>query len=131
MEVGLLIVKCRGHPNVQLTHSTTLEFAREPRLTPRGDCIACVSTRIRLIGNCKGYARGTIVVVDPKARIHVKRFTGVAGDCTKPVIRRSDYCREAIACKATIAASSLRHLARILQSPFTLLYAVITFYESS
>ncbi len=37
------VVHCRGHENVRATHKSTLEFTREDYLTPRGDCILCVS----------------------------------------------------------------------------------------
>ena len=31
-----------GHPNIRATHRATLEFTKEERLTPRGDCIVAV-----------------------------------------------------------------------------------------
>ncbi|WP_456367922.1 DUF371 domain-containing protein [Thermococcus sp.] len=37
------VIHCRGHENVRATHRSTLEFTREDYLTPRGDCIICVS----------------------------------------------------------------------------------------
>ena len=37
------VIHCRGHENVRATHKSTLEFTREDYLTPRGDCILCVS----------------------------------------------------------------------------------------
>ncbi len=37
------IIHCRGHENVKATHRSTLEFTKEDYLTPRGDCIICVS----------------------------------------------------------------------------------------
>lgn len=37
------IIRCRGHENVKATHRSTLEFTKEDYLTPRGDCIICVS----------------------------------------------------------------------------------------
>jgi len=37
------VIHCRGHKNVRATHRSTLEFTREDYLTPRGDCIICVS----------------------------------------------------------------------------------------
>ena len=45
MTVRLVLLRCRGHPDVQLYHSSTLEIETEERLTVRGDCIACVSCR--------------------------------------------------------------------------------------
>ena len=43
--VCMELIRCRGHPNVQLAHPSTLELDRRGRLTPRGDCVACVSCR--------------------------------------------------------------------------------------
>ncbi|ASJ01205.1 DUF371 domain-containing protein [Thermococcus gorgonarius] len=37
------VVRCRGHENVKATHRSTLEFTKENYLTPRGDCIICIS----------------------------------------------------------------------------------------
>ncbi|WP_297505999.1 DUF371 domain-containing protein [Thermococcus sp.] len=37
------VIHCRGHENVRATHKSTLEFTKEDYLTPRGDCILCVS----------------------------------------------------------------------------------------
>lgn len=36
----------RGHPNVQATHKTTLEFTRAEAVSSRGDCILGVSASI-------------------------------------------------------------------------------------
>ena len=65
MSLGRVYIACRGHPNVQLLHETTLEATVEDRLTPRGDCIACVGARVRVEGECRGLARGVIVAVNP------------------------------------------------------------------
>ncbi|CAB49842.1 DUF371 domain-containing protein [Pyrococcus abyssi] len=37
------IIRCRGHENVKATHKSTLEITKENFLTPRGDCIICIS----------------------------------------------------------------------------------------
>ena len=37
------VIRCRGHENVKAIHRSTLEFTKEDYLTPRGDCIICVS----------------------------------------------------------------------------------------
>ncbi|AMM54986.1 DUF371 domain-containing protein [Pyrococcus kukulkanii] len=37
------VIRCRGHPNVKATHRSTLEVTKENYLTPRGDCIICIS----------------------------------------------------------------------------------------
>nr|WP_048055983.1 DUF371 domain-containing protein [Pyrococcus sp. ST04] len=37
------VIRCRGHENVRATHRSTLEITKEDYLTPRGDCIICVS----------------------------------------------------------------------------------------
>jgi len=42
--------KAWGHPNVRVTHPTTLELTREARLTPRGDCIVAVKAQLAAAG---------------------------------------------------------------------------------
>jgi len=37
------IIYCKGHKNVRATHRSTFEITTEDFLTPRGDCIICVS----------------------------------------------------------------------------------------
>ncbi|AEC52412.1 hypothetical protein PNA2_1497 [Pyrococcus sp. NA2] len=37
------IIMCKGHENVKATHKSTLEITKENFLTPRGDCIICIS----------------------------------------------------------------------------------------
>lgn len=37
------VVKARGHPNIKGVHKTTFEITKEPKVTPRGDCIIGVS----------------------------------------------------------------------------------------
>ena len=37
------VIHCKGHKNVRATHRSTLEITTEDFLTPRGDCIICVS----------------------------------------------------------------------------------------
>jgi hypothetical protein len=32
-----------GHPNIQATHKTTLEFTKDPHLSKKGDCIVAVA----------------------------------------------------------------------------------------
>ncbi len=128
---GTVVVWCRGHPNVQLLHETTLEATGEPRLTPRGDCIACVSARVHVEGRCEGLARGLIVALNPWLGVREVQFTGVACDCSKPVIRRSGTCSGCIACRASVSARDLSHLRQLLSSPFTRVVLVVSFYAAS
>ena len=130
MKTGVVLVVCRGHPNVQLLHETTLEATVEPRLTPRGDCIACVSAKVKIHGPCRGLARGFILVYNFDGKAAVARFTGTAGDCRKPIIRRSSFCRDALVCNASLSARSIHGLAKLLQSPFARAVIVVEFYEA-
>jgi hypothetical protein len=63
------LLECRGHPNVQLSHETTFEFEVEDRLTPRGDCIACIACRgsgaARKCARVRGLAATYILAANP------------------------------------------------------------------
>ena len=128
--LGRVYIACRGHPNVQLLHETTLEATVEDRLTPRGDCIACVEARVRIAGACRGLARGVIVAVNPWLGSYYRVFTGLAGDCAKPIIRRSRTCGNSIVCASTVAATDLREALELFRSPFTRVYILVEYAHS-
>ena len=73
----------RGHPNVVLHHVNTLEFTREERLTPRGDCIACVGVDTDKLAECgsAGFSRLTIIVLPLVGR---PRKITICGISVKP-----------------------------------------------
>ncbi len=64
---------------MQLTHETTLELDRGEKLTPRGDCIACVSCRGEPCSLTGGYASLYIAILAPfPPYVAVYRLHGLA-----------------------------------------------------
>ncbi len=96
----------RGHANVQATHGTTIEFTKENRLTPRGDCIIGVeSTHDEVL--CEAGSKVSIYVVSPCGK---EKIEGIcAGKATdKVIIRRSEHVSEGtVVIKANKAAKDL------------------------
>jgi hypothetical protein len=131
----LAVLKCRGHPNVTLTHETTLEFEETDILTPRGDCIACVSCSggegVRECAKLSGLALVYLVAVNPWEEPHSFNIYGFSPE-SRPlrlIVRKSEYKAESIIVKSSAAAADVpRGLAETLKSPFTrcfTLYAVL------
>ncbi len=96
----------RGHANVQALHKTTLEFTREDRLTPRGDCIIGVSSTHEEDLCIKGM-KVTIFIVSPCGKEVIRGIcTGRATD--RLVIRKSEHVSEGtVIIKADKAAYDL------------------------
>lgn len=124
------LYRCRGHPNVQLVHDTTLELTSEDRLTPRGDCIACVSCRGE--GKClsrKGLGKLFIAALG----LEEPHYAGIVVDGIAPgaarvermVARKSRHGGDTILAEASRAASDAgRPLRKLLASSFTRCYAL-------
>jgi len=51
--ICIATVHGKGHPNITLEHPTSLELSGEDFLTPRGDCIACISVNLEEFSKCK------------------------------------------------------------------------------
>jgi hypothetical protein len=129
------VLECRGHPNVALRHETTLEFEESSVLTPRGDCIACISCRggdgVRGCAALRGYALAYIVAFNPWDGVEQFSIYGFSPG-QKPrrlIVRKSEHVKDSIIVRASASASELpRRLVELLRSPFTrcmVLYAVL------
>ncbi len=124
--VYLAVGSGRGHPNVTLNHTNTLEFTREERLTPRGDCIACVAVNTDRLARCgsTGFSRLIMIVLPLAGR---PRKTTVCGISVKPkskqrlVVRKTSVETSNTLIKlATIAAGDLEPSIReVLKSSYT------------
>ena len=130
MAACIELYQCRGHPNVQLAHDTTLELTSESRLTPRGDCIACISCRGE--GRClsrKGLGKLFIAALG----LEEPHYAGIVIDGIAPgaarmermIVRKSRHGSDTLLAEASRAASGVGHpLRRLLASSFTRCYAL-------
>jgi len=132
--VCLSLFRCHGHPNVQLSHPTTLELERSGRLTPRGDCIACVDCRgdagcasrrglaalyVAALGLPAGYAGFRVYGVSPGVEL---------GD--RLVVRKSLHTRDSLIVAASLAAADVGDsVRRLLASSFTRCLALHVVFE--
>ncbi len=124
--ICLRAYKGKGHPNIAATHETTLEVVEEARLTPRGDCIVCVSAKPSK-KNCRQcverktcLAAAILIAMDADGIVRVEKLHGKCGDWKKPIIRASGNCRDAILCSTGRASSTLsREIIELLRSGFT------------
>ncbi|OWJ55203.1 hypothetical protein Pdsh_04015 [Pyrodictium delaneyi] len=140
------LLQCRGHPNVQLSHPSTLELEKEASLTPRGDCIACVSCKGDL-GECveeKGLAALYIAALSffpPGVASTIVSGLSPAARPRRLIARRSCHRVDSIVIAANRAAADVpENLRRLLMSSYTrclALYLVLapddnvdTVYES-
>jgi hypothetical protein len=112
-------VNARGHPNILATHGKTLEFTKETRLTPRGDCIIAVDAD-KSLGDLKKELLEALK--NPTSVIELKITCGGVTDVVKArghpklsfthptdmVVRKSSFtCSRTLAVKADKAAADL------------------------
>ncbi|ABM80155.1 DUF371 domain-containing protein [Hyperthermus butylicus] len=138
MELGtcIAVVRCRGHPNVQLAHESTLELEERSVLTPRGDCIACISCsggeELRSCATRRGLAVLIIFAAEPGGSVASFAVYGLSPG-SRPgrlVARRSCHTADSIVVAGSAAAADApRRLARILSSGFARCYAVYTVFR--
>ncbi|AWR98909.1 DUF371 domain-containing protein [Metallosphaera hakonensis JCM 8857 = DSM 7519] len=112
-------ITCFGHKNVLARHRTTLEITREDFLTPRGDCIICISAdkgaihlseEVKRILRQEGY--GYLVIIKDDM-IEVIKGRGsdrlTFSSDIKMVVRKSDFISDGtILIKADKSARDLR-----------------------
>lgn len=120
----------RGHENVRLLHSTTIEVTAEEGLTPRGDCILGVGASCACAGLPGGLKRR---MRDPGAELSFLFSVGGLGfevrgrgdpglSLTHPtdlVVRRSGFvCPRTAAVRCDAASDSVpREMAGLLRDP--------------
>ena len=125
------IIRCRGHENVRATHRSTLEITKENFLTPRGDCIICVSAdkalsdlsedfkealrkgaKLRVVIRAGDVADELIAYGSPDLKLESP---------VSMVIRKSDYIDgRTLAIRANKAAKDIsRELVELLKNPET------------
>ena len=125
---------CRGSPNIQLHHDTTLELERESKVTPRGTCIFGVACR-PLTGRCKpenGFAKLILYCFNPVEKKHA--FYICHGFAPKErkgdrLIARKSYFEEnsIIVGSNCVASRARRALGRCCSSAFSQCIAVIIY----
>lgn len=139
MPVCVALLRCRGHPNVQLYHESTLELEKEARLTIRGDCIACIGCRDGGEAECasrRGLAKLYIAAFNSfyaaSGKVGVVAIDGLAPG-VKPgrsIVRKSCYAQDSLVLRASVSARDLpASIKSLLQSSFTrctALYIVFT-----
>ncbi len=117
------LLRCRGHPNVQLAHRSTFELEAGERLTPRGDCVACVSCRGG--GGCEAEGPGVLFIAafgleEPyvaTARVYGWSLPRPPGG--RMVVRKSGERRNSLMIRASASAAELPDaLRRLLSSSF-------------
>ncbi|WP_457742366.1 DUF371 domain-containing protein [Thermococcus sp.] len=125
------VINCRGHENVRATHRSTLEITTEDFLTPRGDCIICVSADKALKDLNEKFKKA----LKRGARLRIVIRAGNLSDeltahgspkltLKSPismVIRKSDYIDDrTLAIRASKSARDLnRELVKLLKNPET------------
>ena len=134
---------CRGHPNIQLTHETTLEFSPDNYLGIRGDCILCIELATHLyipdLSVCQANQnRKTRVMLEifivppPWSNIEIQKINIICENLCDPegfVLRKSTYCDKrtlAIGCdKSAAELRVLEHLKAAVSDPFTKIYVSV------
>ncbi len=125
------VIHCRGHENVRATHKSTLEFTKEDYLTPRGDCILCVSADKSLKDLSEDFKRALRMGKRLIVRIKVGGFVDEViahGDLRlildheySMVVRKSTYIdARTLAVRANKAAKDIdRRIVELLRNPET------------
>ena len=123
------VIHCKGHRNVRAIHRSTLEITTENFLTPRGDCIICVSadkalkdlseefkealregSKLRIVIKAGNLRDELIAYGSPELRLESP---------VSMVIRKSDYIDgRTLAIRANKSAKDLkRELIKLLKNP--------------
>ncbi len=132
----LALSRCKGHPNIQASHPTTLELEEESFLTIRGDCIVCIectgADKLRRLAAGKGLAKLFIVAVNPFLSPYIA-YAIVDGflPAKKPkrlIVRKSAHRENSVMVCSSLGASELPiGLRKMLRSSYTKCYALIAF----
>jgi len=132
--LALALSKCKGHPNIQASHPTTLELEEEPFLTIRGDCIVCVectdADELRRLATRRGLAKLFIVAMNPFLSPYIA-YAIVDGflPAKQPrrlIVRKSAHRENSVIICSSLSASELpSDLRRLLRSNYTKCYALL------
>jgi len=137
------VIHCRGHENVKAIHRSTLEITREDFLTPRGDCIICVSADKALSDLSMEFknalrrgARLRVVILAGEISDELIAYGSPELKLESPVsmvIRKSDYVdARTLAIRANKAAKDIkRELVELLRSPETLVTVELIIEEKA
>ncbi|MCG3226395.1 MAG: DUF371 domain-containing protein [Candidatus Heimdallarchaeota archaeon] len=110
---------CNGHPNINASHKTTLEFTKDESITTKGDCILGVNSSCNLINfplELKKRIRSTEVRI--WVHLQVGIYTDIIEGCGDSrlelsdehalIIRKSDFiCSRTLMIKSDKAAKDI------------------------
>ncbi len=132
--MALTLLRCRGHPNIQASHPTTLELEEEPFLTIRGDCIVCIectgAEELRRLTTGKGLAKLFIVAMNTFLSPYIA-YTIIDGflPAKRPkrlIVRKSAHRENSVIICSSLSASELpSDLRKLLRSNYTKCYALL------
>ncbi|UCH37204.1 MAG: DUF371 domain-containing protein [Candidatus Bathyarchaeota archaeon] len=123
-------IEAWGHPNINATHTTTLELTKTTHLTQRGDCIVAVNASkgirdLSLPFKQMAKHHDAQIIATIEAGGYQEAIIGrghpqlLFSHSTDLVVRKSDYvCDRTLMIGATKAAVDLsRNLVEVLQNP--------------
>jgi len=119
-----------GHPNIQATHKSTLEFTKDTHLSRKGDCIIAVAAD-KALADLSSEFKAALLKPNAKLTMHIEVGGATAqvqahgtpqlslAHSTDAVVRKSDYvCSRTLAVRADKAAIDLpRALVEQLKNP--------------
>ena len=134
----LKLVRCRGHPDVQLLHKSTLEFTPDKVVTIRGDCIFCVESMSTLLVSEKdpvdhiiqNAVIEIIVMPPPWSKSEPMRLSVKCNSICNPdgiILRKSGHCdKRTLAIQCDAAAKDIRmNIDSIASDSFTKIYIIV------
>jgi len=132
--LALTLLRCRGHPDVQVSHPTTLELEEESFLTIRGDCIVCIectgADELRKLAAGKGLVKLFIVAMNPFLSPYIA-YAIVDGflPAKQPkrlIVRKSTHRENSVIICSSLSALELpSDLRKLLRSNYTKCYALL------
>ena len=130
----IILATCRGHPNIQADHDTTLELEEAPILTIRGDCVVCVECRntrpLRETAAKKALAKLVIAAMNPFIKPYIA-YTVIDGflpgeSPRRLVVRKSNYRDDSLMICSSLSASELpADVKKLLRSSYTRCYVLL------
>ncbi|RUM47947.1 MAG: hypothetical protein DSY37_00960 [Hyperthermus sp.] len=136
------LVACKGHPNVEADHPSTLELERDERLGVRGDCIVCVGCRQRRstpspseCARLRGLAKLYLVAAPLESMkieyVEVNGFSP-ASKAKRIIVRKSSVRHDSVIVNASLSSRDLKQeLKGALRSSFTMCFGLLITYTPS